>query len=70
MENFIKDISTKHKSYLQDTPHFLQIVDKINHGPKLPNNAIIVTSDLIGAYQNVPQEDGLTNMLTYIWQGE
>ena len=27
--------------------------------PRLPLNAMIVTSDIIGAYQNIPQEDGI-----------
>ena len=40
----------------------MRIVDKINQGPKLPKNAMIVTSDLIGAYQNIPQEDGLSSL--------
>ena len=58
IEHHIKDISTKHMSYLQDTPHFLRIIDKLNQGKKLPNNAMIVTADITGAYQNIPQEDG------------
>ena len=58
VEYHIKDISTKHMSYLQDTPHFLRIIDKLNQGKKLPNNAMIVTADITGAYQNIPQEDG------------
>ena len=59
VENQIRDISTQHSTYLQDTPHFLRIVDKINKGPKLPLNALLVTSDIIGAYQNISQEDGI-----------
>ena len=62
VENFIKEISTKHKSYFQDTPHFLRIIEKLNQGKMLPTNAMIVTSDLIGAYQNIPQEDGLSSL--------
>ena len=58
VEHHIKDISTKHASYLQDTRYFLRIVDKVNKGPKLPSNAILVTSDITGAYQNIPQDDG------------
>ena len=55
----INELSTHHATYLQDTPHFLRIIEKINRGPKLPLNAIIVTSDLTRAYQNIPQEDGI-----------
>ena len=34
----------------------------MNQGPKLPNNAMIVTSDIVGAYQNIPQKDGLLSL--------
>ena len=30
VEHHIKNISTQHAAYLQDTPHFLRIIDKIN----------------------------------------
>ena len=59
VEHFIKDISTKHASFLQDTPHFLRIIEKVNNGPKLPPNSMLVTSDITGAYQNIPQDDGI-----------
>ena len=58
VEHHIKEVSTKHPSYLQDTPHFLRLVHKINQGPKLSPNAILVTADIIGAYQNIPHDDG------------
>ena len=35
-EHHIKETSTKHPSYLQDIPHFLTVLQKINDGPKLP----------------------------------
>ena len=53
-----KHIATQHQSYLQDTPHILRIIEKVNQGPKLPLNAILVTTDAIGLYLNIPQEDG------------
>ena len=31
---------------------------KLDHGQKLPSNAMLVTMDIIGAYTNIPQEDG------------
>ena len=55
----LKELSTKHPSYLQDTPHFLRLIDELNKGPKLPQNAIIVTFDVVGLYTNIPQEEGL-----------
>ena len=59
VKNQIREISTQHSTYLQDTPHFLRIVEKINKGPILSLNAMLVTSDIIGAFQNIPQEDGM-----------
>ena len=32
VENHINKISTEHPTYLQDTPHFLRIIHKINQG--------------------------------------
>ena len=52
------NLFTQHAAYLQDTPHFLRIIEKINIGPRLPPNTMIVTSDIIGAYQNIPHKDG------------
>ena len=46
VEHHIKDISIKHPSYLQDTPHFFRVINKINQGPKLPKNSMLVSSDI------------------------
>ena len=58
LDHHIKDLSTKHSTYLQDTPHFLRVIEKVNKGPKLPKNAMLVTADITGAYKNIPHEDG------------
>ena len=58
VEHHINELSTKHKSYLQDTPHFLRVIDKVNKGTKLPESALLVTADITGAYNNIPQDDG------------
>ena len=34
VEHHIRDISTKHEAYLQDTPHFLRVIDKLNNSKK------------------------------------
>ena len=34
VDNQIHEFSTQHNSYLQDTPHFLRIIHKINQGPQ------------------------------------
>ena len=58
VEHHIKHIANKHDTYLQDTPHFLRIIEEINRGYPLPDNAILATLDITGAYTNIPQEDG------------
>ena len=58
VEHHIKDLAMKHPSYLQDTPHFLRVIEKLNQGTKLPLNTLLVTSDITGAYHNIPQDDG------------
>ena len=58
MHHHIKEISTSYQSYIQDTPDFLRKIDKLNKGPKLQENAMLVTMDAIGLYTNIPQEDG------------
>ena len=63
VEHYIQDIATNHESYLQDTPHFLRIINKVNNGPKLSENSMLVTSDVIGLYQNIPQDDGSTALM-------
>ena len=57
VDHQIKEISTNYQFYTQDTPDFLRKVDKLNEGPKLQENAILVIMDAIGLYANIPQED-------------
>ena len=59
VDHHIKDISRQHHSYLQDTPDFLRYVEKINSGPALKYNHIIVTWDVEGLYNNIIHEEGL-----------
>ena len=48
------NIATQHQSYLQDTPHLLRMLEKINQCTTLPSNAMLVTTDAIGLYLNIP----------------
>ena len=57
-EHYIKESSVKHPSYLQDTPHFLRVLHKLNSGQKLSEKSMLVTADITGAYANIPQENG------------
>ena len=58
VEHYIKSYGTSHASYLQDTPDFLRFIDKINKETTLPNDAMLVLIDVIGLYNNIPQDEG------------
>ena len=70
LEYHIKHLATEHQTYLQDTPHFLRIVNKLNQGPKLAPNAMLVTSDITSAYHNIPQYDESTCLLEALEERE
>ena len=55
----IKDISKSHQSYLEDTPAFLREIQKINEGPLIPENAMLVSLDVTGLYDNIPHDEGI-----------
>ena len=44
------------KSYLKDSSDFLR---KLNEHGKLPEIAILITTDIVGLYPSIPHEDGL-----------
>ena len=62
VEHFIKDLSMKHPSFLQDTPDFLRIIEDINSEGPLPGNSILVSIDVSGLYTNIPQDEGLESV--------
>ena len=68
VEHFIKDLSNKHPSYLQDTPDFLRVIEKRNEGPPLPQNAILVTIDVSALYTNIPQDEGIESIREALYE--
>ena len=58
VQHHIKDVSRSHSSYLEDTPDFLRAIEKINEGPNLPVNALLVTMDATYLYDNIPNDEG------------
>ena len=62
VDHHIKDISRQHHSYLQDTPDFLRYVEKINSGPALKDDHIIVTWDVEGLYYIITHDEGLQSL--------
>ena len=43
-------------SYIQDTTHFLRILNSIDY---LPDNALLVTMDVTSLYTNIPHDEGI-----------
>ena len=62
VEHQIRHIAKKHDSYLEDTPDFLREIVKINNGPKLGVNTVLVTMDAIGLFTNIIHEEGMEEM--------
>ena len=52
----LKPIVAKIKSYIKDTNNFLR--KRQNH-PKLPDDIILCTIDVVGLYPNIPNDKGL-----------
>ena len=45
-----------------DTPDFLRYIEKVNDGPALEDDHILVTWDVTGLYNNILHEEGLESM--------
>ena len=59
IDHHLKPLSKCVKSYIKDTDHFLQ---KLQEFPKLPNDTIVCTIDVVGLYPNIPHDGGLKAM--------
>ena len=46
----LKELANKHKSYIQDTPDFIRHIEDLNNKGKLPENALLVTLDVISLF--------------------
>ena len=55
VQHHIRDLSTDHPSYVQDTPDMLRCLEDIG---ELPANATVVTCDVGALYTNIPQDFG------------
>lgn len=56
LDHHLKPVMRAGKSYIRDTGHF---IEKIRELGKIPENAILVTADVVGLYPSIPHEAGL-----------
>ena len=56
VEHHLQPLSRKVKSYIKDTNDFLK---KLRELPRLPDEFLLCTVDVVGLYPNIPHEDGL-----------
>ena len=56
VDHFLREVSTKHKSYVKDTTHFLQKLQTLG---QLPPDSILVTFDVTSLYTNIPNQEGI-----------
>ena len=49
---------------MQDTPDFLWTINKVNEGPSLPQNALLVSMDATALFDNIPNGEGLETLET------
>ena len=59
VDSHLKPLANTHESYLQDTPHYLREVQKLNDSGKVRNSDILVTVDVSSLYTNIDQGEGL-----------
>ena len=63
LDNYLQPLAKKVKSYIKDTNHFLSILKSLG---KLPQGAILCTTDAIGLYPNIPLSEGLTLLRRFL----
>ena len=56
LEFYLKLLGPKVKSYIKDTNDILREIDSI---PRLPDNVILCTLDVLGLYSNIHHDEGL-----------
>ena len=56
LDHHLKPVMQKGLSYIRDSQYFLEKIKTIGSGPE---NAILVTADVVGLYPNIPHQAGL-----------
>ena len=60
---FIQPLVEVLPSYIQDSKHFLQLLESLL---PLPENAVLVTADVTWLYTNIPHGEGTVSVLCYM----
>ena len=63
---FSKEIPEKLDSHIKDTPHLLRMLENLNQNSSQPENALLVSIDVVGLYPNIPQDEGMAAFKEYI----
>ena len=64
VDHHLQPLNKALPSYVQDTTHFLQ---KLNSLPEeLPEQALLVTMDVRSLYTNVPNQEGIAAVKSYL----
>ncbi|XP_068697418.1 uncharacterized protein [Montipora foliosa] len=58
VDKLLQPIAQTQKSYLKDTTHFINFIEKT----KVLQNTILVSMDVTSLYTNIPQEEGITTV--------
>ena len=63
LDYHLQALAQKVKSYVKDTNHFLS---KLKSLGKLPQGAILCTTDVVGLYPNIPHSEGLNSLRRFL----
>ena len=63
LDYHLQPLAQKVKSYIKDTNHFLS---KLKSLGKLPQGAILCTTDVVGLYPNIPHSEGLNSLRRFL----
>ena len=61
LDHYLKPLAKKVKSFVKDTNDFLK---KLSALPKLSENILLCTVDVVGLYPSIPHKDGLESLET------
>ena len=64
VDKILQPIAQQQESYLKDTTHFINFLEKT----KVPEDTILVSMDETSLYTNIPQEEGIHIVCKAYWR--